>query len=840
MTKKRKTAVAVLAAASISLLVPGIALTVTHSDYVNAYAVAEARAESVWDIAVNSDGNRVAYGPGWNAGAAQTVSDAIKAKWEALGIPGEPSEKIKPYKADSAGDAVALGLKVGDKHYLIYNSLKGEVYEVKDVFADKIGELRRIGAPASNALTGIKVSGWDGEGNAVDETNASVQVFETGVVVDKDGAAVKHEGVIEKISDTEYKVYPLLNDQDILANGRGNKITADGKSLGFIGDVDGTWHALRTARTSRENGRLAVEFNFRAGCVKVVYNDDWTINSRMAYAGQNFAYDAQGNSSRVMLPAENFTTDDHLFEYNGNSHFDNEGGGSYGVTDSALNLYRTLSGNADATVADFKAAFKAGYVNLLNAGIVPGYRCSPAKIWDVICVDYKYSPDSSYGFDGVGSAGRERMYTLVYSGVQNQVYGVGGDFWQAWKEDKVRKALGAPISNAMENKTISGMRFDRIQVFEKGYIYEKDGALMTEYGISTDNACENFIYPADPAEKPSQYGGETERFEATENGRKVVYINYQKGAVKATESFVKLGYFYDYYPGRNFEESDSKYTAKMLSYETLYSDNDFTCEPVFGDIFNGGLGESGDYVKGVKEQLIEKVKALLSEGFFPGFLESNFQAWNLVSCQQFIYGDSTANPWGGDSRTNVCALIYNEDLGKVFLLKDAFMDRWAGGSTSAAYTELGAPASEEFKLDGNANLTFQYFRGTATLNNKAFAVSVGYNEATYYAPNDNMVSEINPESYIEGIKDLTRPLAGIKIEEVETNVKVGGYAYIDYVIDGAAADATVTVKSGDDSIAQVMADGSVEFLKAGTVKITVTVTDGVNTFTDEITFTVKN
>ena len=117
---------------------------------------------------------------------------------------------------------------------------------------------------------------------------------------------------------------------------------------------------------------------------------------------------------------------------------------------------------------------------------------------------------------------------------------------------------------------------------------------------------------------------------------------------------------------------------------------------------------------------------------------------------------------------------------------------------------------------------------------------MGYNEATYYAPNDNMVSEINPESYIEGIKDLTRPLAGIKIEEVETNVKVGGYAYIDYVIDGAAADATVTVKSGDDSIAQVMADGSVEFLKAGTVKITVTVTDGVNTFTDEITFTVKN
>lgn len=819
MTKKKKTAVAVLAAASISLLIPGVALTATHFDHVSAYAVAETREASNWDIAVNSEGNRVAYGPGWGAEAAQKVSDAIKAKWEDLGNSGEPSEKIKPYKADSAGDAVALGLKISDTHYLIYNSLNDEVYEIKDSFASKIGELRRIGAPVTNVLTGIKVTGWDGESHEVNATNATVQVFETGVLIDDNGTAVKHECVVEKISDTEYKLYPLLQDQDILAAGRGNKVTADGKQLGFIGDVDGTWHALRTARTSRENGKLAVEFNFRAGCIKIVYNDDWTLSSRMAYAGQNFAYDAQGNSTRVMLPVENFTTDEHLWE-------------NKGVDNQALALYRGLSGNAEATADDLKAKFRTAYMNLLDEGVIPGYRCSWIKVWDVVCVDYKYSPDSMYGFDGVGSAARERMFTLVYSGIQDKVYGVGDDFWQAWKEDKVRRALGAPISNAMVNKTISGLKFDRIQVFEKGYIYEKNGEMFTEYGVSTDNACENFIYPAEPAEKPSQYGGEIERFETTENNRKVFYINYQKGAVKATESFAKLGYFYDYYPGRNFEETDSKYTAKLLSYETLYSDSDFTCEPVFEDVFNG----DGENVKGVKEQLIEKVKSLLSDGFFPGFLESNFQAWNGVSCQQFIYGDSAANPWGGDPRTNVCALIYNEDLGKIFLLKDAFMERW-GGTT--AYNELGAPASEEFQVEGNTNLTFQYFKGTATENNKAFAVSVGYNEATYYAPNDSMVSEINPESYIESVKDLTRPLAGVKIENVDTNVKVGGYAYIDYVIDGAAADATITITSSDKSIAEVMADGSVEFSKAGTVTITVTVTDGVNTFTDKITFNVK-
>ena len=43
MTKKRKTAVAVLAAAGISLLIPGMALTATHADHVNAYAVTETR-----------------------------------------------------------------------------------------------------------------------------------------------------------------------------------------------------------------------------------------------------------------------------------------------------------------------------------------------------------------------------------------------------------------------------------------------------------------------------------------------------------------------------------------------------------------------------------------------------------------------------------------------------------------------------------------------------------------------------------------------------------------------------------------------------------------------------
>lgn len=824
MTKTKKTLAIALAATSFAFLIPGIALTSNHLSGNFSVASAETSTNSAWDIAVDSVGNRVAYGPGWGERAAMKVSNAIAAKWQELGYTGEPIERIKPYKADSVGDALVLGLKADDTHYLMYNALNDEVYVMEGTFANLVGELRRIGAPVTNKIEGIKVTGYDGEGNTVNATDATVQVFETGICIVEGEAAVKHEGVIEKISDTEYKIHPLVNDQDIIANGRGNKITVDGKSLGFIGDVDGTWHALRTARTHREEGKLAVEFNFRAGCIKVIYNDDWTISSRMAYAGQNYSYEGE-QAERVVVPVENFTTDEHLWE-------------NPGVDTSALSMYRVLSGKADATADDVKTVFRNSYLNLLEEGIIPGYRCSWIKVWDVVCVDYKYSPNSDYGFDATGSAARERMFTLVYSGVQDNVYGIGGDIWNLWRDDSVRRALGAPISNQIEGTTISGLYFNRIQLFEQGYVYENArGALVVEYGVTTDKNYENFQYTASPTDKPSQYGGEVERFTATEDNRNVVYINYQRGAVKATETYAKLGYLYDYYPGRNFEAVGSKYEPKLLAYEDLYSENDFTCQPVYNDIFNGGFNTDGEYVKGVKEQLIEKIKSLLDEGYFPGFLESNFQAWNLVACQQFIYGDSTANPWGGDSRTNVSALIYNAVQKKIFLMKNSFMELW--GSTQA-YMQLGAPASEEFKVEGNDSLTFQYFYGTAAQNNKAFAVCAGYNEATYYAPNDNMATEINPENYIEGIKDLTRPLSGVSIEEVEsTDVRVGGFAYIEYIISGAAADAKVTLTSSNESVAEVMPDGSVEFLKSGSVTITVTVTDGVNTFLDSVTFNVR-
>ena len=453
----------------------------------------------------------------------------------------------------------------------------------------------------------------------------------------------------------------------------------------------------------------------------------------------------------------------------------------------------------------------------------------------------KYSPNADYGFDGTGSAGRERMYTLVYSGVQNKVYGVGDDFWQAWKEDGIRPQLGAPMSNVLYNQTISGVTYERVQIFEKGYIYGKlNGALVTETGVTTNKDYTEFKYEASPA-APSEYGVQVgDSIEKTENGRTVYYFNYQKGAAKATQMAAKVGYFYDYYPGRNFVEENGAYTAKLLTFDQLYGNGAFYLhENNFPGQWESGYSEDGtEFIDGVKDMVINKVKSLLDKGFFPGFPDGGFRTWNGVFGSQLIYGDSTATPFGGDARTNVSTIMWNEELNQVFLVKDAYMDAW-GSSKYNAHQFLGAPASEEFTLEENASVRFQYFSGTSTKNNKAFAVSTGYNAATWFTPNDNEISTVNPEQYLASLKELSKPLTSVKLSVLDYDLTVGGYASLDWEIEGAWADATVTFTCSDDSIAEVMGDGSVEFLKSGKVTVTITVSDGVKTVKDSITFTVK-
>ena len=814
MTKSKKlsTVIALCAASAVCVTAGGLLLN---------HAVAYAEDYTI----VNAEGDRIAYGAGWG----KEASDKVKAAFEEKDI---AATDITLYRKDclngskvDAGRVVAFAAeKEGSK--FIYNVLNDAVYEVKGNFAlnDLDVQIRNIGVPVAEEAENVTVTGYDGNsGAAVNvEAGTKVQIFETGIIVDNSGTAETHTGVIEKTGDNAYTIHPLINDQDVLATGKGNKITANGKSLGFVGDIDGTWHALKTARTSRSGNNLVVNYNFRAGCIEVVYNGDWEIVSRMAYAGQNF--DAEGE--RENLPIETYTTDEHLWT---------------GVQSDALNMYRSLSGNDSATEQDLKDAFREGYYNLVNnENVIPGYRCSDIKTWSFVVIDFKYSPDSRYGFDGAGSAGRERMFTLVYSGVMDKVYGVGDDFFIAWKEDSIRPQLGAPMSNVMYNKTISGVTYERIQIFEKGYIYgSKNGALITETGVTTDKDYTEFQFKPSPA-APSEYGVQVgDPVAKTENGRSVTYFNYQKGAAKATQMAAKVGYIYDYYPGRNFVEENGKLTAKLLEYDQLYGNGTFYLQSgqTFPD-WEDSWDEYGEETPGVQKMLIAKVKELLNEGFFPGFPDGGFRTWNDVYGTQFVYGDSTATPFGGDARTNVCAIMWNEDLGKLFLVKDAYMDAWGSSSTNA-HQYLGAPASDEFTLDSNKSVIFQYYNGKSYKNNKAFAVSTGYNAATWFTPNDEEVATVKPEQYIASLSELSKPLTKVKLIAEDYDLSVDGYASLDWEIEGAWADATITFTSSNDEIAEVDETGEVEFLKKGKVTITITVSDGVHTIKDSITFNIK-
>lgn len=822
MTKSKKlsTVIALCAASAVCVAAGGVLLN---------HAVAYAEDYTI----VDETGDRIAYGAGWGADASAKVVAAFEGK-------GFEKGDIQLYRKDymdgdkfDAGRVVAFAAEKDTDEdgtidsVFLYNVLNEAIYEVKGNFVvnNLDQQIRNIGVPVAEETTNVKVTGYDGNGGNEVTVNSGtkVQLFETGLIVQNGENVEVHTGVIENVSATEYKIHPLINDQDVLATGKGNKITANDKELGFVGDIDGTWHALRTARTSRKDGKLVVDYNFRAGCIEVKYNDDWSLDSRMAYAGQNF--NAAG--TRVNLPAENYTEDEHLWT---------------GVNSAALSMYQSLSGNPNATEQDLKDVFRAGYLNMVNDPehpVIPGYRCSDIKTWSFIVVDYKYSPDSTKGFDGVGTAGRERMFTLVYSGIKNAVYGVGDDFFIAWKEDSIRPQLGAPMSNVMYDVTISGEHFDRIQIFETGYIYGKlNGSLIAETGKTTDPNYEHFIVKPAPA-KPSEYGEQIgDPVEKTENGRTVYYYNYKRGAAKATEMATKTGYIYDYYPGRNF---DDKLTLKLLDYDTLYPNGTFTLQfNNEGDNFTGWEDSYDDFygtMPGVQSKMIAKAKELLNKGFFLGFPDGGFRTWNNVYGTQFIYGDSSATPFGGDARTNVCALMWNEDKEELFLVKDAYMDAW-GGSTNA-HQYLGAPVSDEFTLNSNPNVTFQYYTGTTYKNGKAFAVSTGYNAATWFTPNDEDSKTVTPANYLVSLSELSRPLTSVKLELLDYDLEVDGYAAFDWEIVGAWADATITFTSSNEEIAIVDNDGEVEFLSKGKVTITITVSDGVRTVKDTYSFNIK-
>lgn len=752
------------------------------------------------------DGVRLVYGAGWTDTTKEDVIAKFKAKFAELYdaetpyVCGVPCSTIGPWDTNEIkmdfrygdGSAAPEDGSGGKKNatILVYNVLDDEVRLVN---ADKINqkyssEQRRLGAPLTETGT-YSVYGKDGEGTidlAKDSAmSVTAQIYETGIIyLKEDGSAQKLEGMPFDEGAGLWRISPVVKDQDV------RRKKGDGSGYEFIGNVDGTWHPLKNARnTVYEDGTFSGYYNFTAGCIEVVYNADETQKSAMRYAGYNFVKGADGYEKKI-LPVQNYTAKDELLFEGGNTNDR--------VSGDALTFYK--NSHADAAKEDVIAAFRKGYLALAAEEFVPGYRCSNAKMWDLLVVDYKYG-DGTTGFDSTGSGGRERMTTLVYSPVRDAVYGVHSEYFDIFKQDSGigRKVTGAPMSNVLKNHTFDGKTFEEIQFYEQGYLYKEKGEVKSVIGITAfdDDYAVKTIIPA--PELPGDYGAKIGSVKS-EDGR-VTYINYRYGAVKATQNKANTACVYDYYNGRNFEfDKGSEDRAYLEVYLLPISD------------FIGADGEKitqKDANAAYKKHFEDVIRPLIvaeytkyyNAGFFLGFPEGKFGDWNGCDGMQFRWGDSTARPFN-DGRDHIALLAYNKTSGnfeamkdvkeELYLVKDAILDAWASKwiAEDSLVNILGIPVSNPYQIEG-CDDWFQDFKNGDSINLIVQGTSMGisyYTDGTTAQDYADAQKQTFPD-YPDGDKipdtDVTEKEEYEEQEQIEVPVGCGS------IVNGGGAAAAL-------------------------------------------------
>ncbi len=332
---------------------------------------------------------------------------------------------------------------------------------------------------------------------------------------------------------------------------------------------------------------------------------------------------------------------------------------------------------------------KAVYTEFYNKGIILGIGSSDVKCWDGYIVQ-----DFSWG-DGTFSFGGNRYgmsfiffnYRLTDNETEGQAFVVNNAEAKYWDENK--NNLGYPTSNKMTDSiTLPGTTEPQqvtFQTFESGFLVDEDGTLTYRSGFVYDPVNKNFIAKATPY-VDSRYGSFVNEYASEDNSR-IVKV-YAHGSIVCT--LVKGEYLYDYEPARIYKN--------LNEYEM--DDFNYYLNDVAGSFEITLENESK-----VARKFKNKYKNLLNNNFFVGFKESNVSGnWNGVIAQQFILGDSTANPWEG-TRTNVAALVYNQSADEVFLLANNSMMMW---NKSGNYSNYGSPLSDEYVVGKDV---FQDFEG---------------------------------------------------------------------------------------------------------------------------------
>lgn len=291
-----------------------------------------------------------------------------------------------------------------------------------------------------------------------------------------------------------------------------------------------------------------------------------------------------------------------------------------------------------------------------------GLCVSNIKYWDnFIVLEFK-DGDGKFKHDD----SRQKMSIVVYNYQTSKAH-VVGNYAHLWGYS-TKNSIGNPSTDVQKNVTIkiSGKDYTYLefQEFDNGFICTNaNGSINVELGYKYNSITKQYEPTAAPA-VPSVFGKEIGRKSVGNN----ILINYEKASIEAELNLEGTRYNYIKYPGRNFNAENK---PVLLPIDKLLKPADIRLD-------NTDFGIDKEVLRTL---IYEKFTEYYDIGYFLGYLEDIVKPWNDIFAQQFIHGDSSANPFN-DSRTNVCALAYNHNVsstpgvGTVILLADTELEVW--------------------------------------------------------------------------------------------------------------------------------------------------------------------
>lgn len=492
-----------------------------------------------------------------------------------------------------------------------------------------------------------------------------------------------YASAFEKLGGKKSDLGQMLSDSGISLTVGSETWTVQLFENGYIREQNGSYEAV-TGYTYDEDSKTFVaqvtltgEYGDKVGSV-------FTVNGMYC---QNFE---NGYAQYYLLGGE------YVIRYYGNRNIAQDGT----VTFVNKNIYNaeiltaeigendeqaaTIRSEIGPNEADIRNLFVDAMEEAVSVGFGLGVPCSPIKIWNgMIMMDFKLG-DGRFSF----GEGRYNMSFIVYNPDDGVAYAVS-NYAVQWVNDEVF-SYGLPVSDIHKGGTFklnsAEIKYAYMQEFEQGVLYTtKDGMPVAELGVGYDEESGSYVPQVAPS-VPKQYGDRTDM--CTEGN--YTYINYEKGCITAEKN--NEGYYtYTLHPGRNFSNGSNE--PSLLPLEQLIQKSDLQFDTTV---------DYGMNVDALRELLYSEIQRYYDAGFFVGFLEDRFKPWNDIDAQQFIWGDSTADPFKEEGRRYVAALALNRETQELYLLRDEVLNVWQDNyavlgfptTNSTYYTEQGISAQE--------------------------------------------------------------------------------------------------------------------------------------------------